>query len=183
MQTAIIILSISLAIAVLYGIVVSRLLYIAVGEILQVEEREEEIAFENGLIDIPEEVIEEKFPNAILFCHLERDDIHQNWWKAFDVSSYAKNRVIGLTYFVQPHIFDDLAQSIRDGEVRDAIRQQLKEMMDDEVESEIIDNIIDETLDEMGYRIDDSGTTMTKPLIPNCTVYHLKDGRWLWRQE
>jgi hypothetical protein len=71
------------------------------------EDMDEEVNFLVGNIDIPEEKIEKKFLNVMIFYQIEQKDV-QSPVKIFDTSQYEKNHLIGLTYFVQPQMFQQL---------------------------------------------------------------------------
>ena len=150
---------------------------------------EEELLFAEGEIDIPEDKIQQKFLDAILLCHLERNNQDDSTWKIVDTSSYNKNHIIGLTYFVQPQLFDDLKATVNEDTLRERAKEKIIDAIGDEYEDadlDFLDDLIDEAMEElMGdkYDIDEEHGTMTRPLLPHCTVYQLKDGRWLWRQE
>lgn len=157
---------------------------------MQIDELTEELAFVQGETDIPDELIDQKFLDAILLCHIEKNPFDGDVWKILDTSSYQKNHVIGLTYFVQPQTFEDLKNAISSDNVKDRVRQQVIEAIydddEDEIDEDFIDEIIEQAYNEImneEYDIDEEHGTMTRPLLPHCTVYHLKDGRWLWRQE
>lgn len=144
-----------------------------------------------GETDIPDELIDQKFLDAILLCHIEKNPFDGDVWKTVDISNYQKNRIIGLTYFVQPQTFEALKNAVNPDNVKDKIRPQIiKAMYDDDDEDEIDEHFIDEIINQAysqimdeEYDIDEEHGTMTRPLLPHCTVYRLKDGRWLWRQE
>lgn len=191
MIVAIIILGIFLLISILFNLASLKTLFNVMQEIKDLDDLREEYDFLNGDIDIAEDRIAQKFPNTILLCHIEKnsDSNDDSTTKIFDISNYAKNHVIGLTYFVQPQLFEDLKSSTNADAMRDRLRAQfLKDhsINPDEADEEFVNQLIDDAMKEVmneGYFIDEANGAMTRPLIPNCTVYQLKDGRWLWRQE
>lgn len=184
-----------LSIMLILSIVLITLLLRALKNIFKgIQEREdleEELAFLQGEIDIDEDRILRKFPDAILLCHLEQDPSlgESDTIKIFDISNYSKNHIIGLTYFVQPQFFEDLKNSVKMKQMRDRLRQKFMEDNDidpDEADIDFINSILDEAIGEVleeEFLFDEKAQTMTRPLLPHCTVYQLKDGRWLWRQE
>lgn len=189
MKIALIIVSICLAIAGCFCFILIKILKHLLDTLIEEQQMEEELAFVEGEIDIPEERIAQKFPNAIMLCHLEKNEFDDSTWKIVDTSSYSKNHIIGLTYFVQPQLFDELKATVSDDAIRDRAKEKVLDAIGDDYEDadmDFLDELIDEAMEElMGdkYDIDEEHGTMTRPLLPHCTVYHLKDGRWLWRQE
>jgi len=188
MIIAIIILGILLVISILFNLASFRTLFAVMRDIRDLENLREEYDFINGDVEIDENRIANKFPNTILLCHVEKnhDPKDTSTTKVVDISSYPKNHVIGITYFVQHQFFSDLKDSVKMDELRNHLRAEFIEDHPEEDDLEFIDKMIDEAIHEtLGgeYNIDEAGGAMTRPLIPNCTVYQLKDGRWLWRQE
>ena len=189
MVVALIITSVFLVLSLLLNIIFWRMLHNLINAVMQIDEFSEELAFVQGETDIPEEAIEQKFINAILLCHIEKNPFDGDVWKIVDTSSYEKNHIIGLTYFVQPDTFEDLKNAVSVDKIKDNVRQKIIDAIydeDDEIDEDFIDEIIEQAYDEImdeDYDIDEEHGTMTRPLLPHCTVYHLKDGRWLWRQE
>ena len=189
MVVALIITSVFLALSLLLNIIFWRMLHNLINSVIQIDELSEELAFVQGEADIPEEAIEQKFINAILLCHIEKKPFDGDVWKVIDISSYEKNHIIGLTYFVQPDTFEELKNAVSVDKIKDNVRQKIIDAIydeDDEIDEDFIDEIIKQAYGEImdeKYDIDEEHGTMTRPLLPHCTVYHLKDGRWLWRQE
>lgn len=189
MQVALIIISIFLVVSASFNVLFLHMLRNLINAVMQIDELSEELAFVQGEADIPEEAIEQKFINAILLCHIEKNPFDGDVWKIVDTSSYEKNHIIGLTYFVQPDTFEDLKNAISVDKIKDNVRQTIIDAIyneDDEIDEDFIDEIIEQAYGEImdeDYDIDEEHGTMTRPLLPHCTVYHLKDGRWLWRQE
>lgn len=189
MVVGLIILSVLLLISILGNIIMYHMLKALVKLTNEFEYAEQELAFCNGEIEIPESEIEQKFPNAIIMCHLEQNKISNEILKIVDISSYEKNHIIGLTYLVQPQFFDDLKAQFRSPDMKKELKRRILEEnecdpdeIDDEYLTSLLDGAIQEVLGEE-YNFDEEEGTMTRPLLPNCTVYQLKDGRWLWRQE
>ncbi len=189
MEIALIIISVFLVLSLLLNIIFRKMLHNLINAVMQIDELSEELAFVQGEADIPEEVIEQKFINATLLCHIEKNPFDGDVWKIVDTSSYEKNHIIGLTYFVQPDTFEELKNTVSVDKIKDSVRQKIIDAIydkDDEVDENFIDELIEQAYDEIveeDYNIDEEHGTMTRPLLPHCTVYHLKDGRWLWRQE
>ena len=191
MLIAIIILGILLLGSILFNISSLRALFNLMREVNELEEFREEFDFLNGDAEIAEDRIAQKFPNAIILCHLEKniDPNDESTTKIVDISSYPKNHIIGITYFVQHQLFSDLKDSVKMDNLREKILNQFLEDHDidpDEADMDFINKLVDDSIKEVlneEYDIDEAGGAMTRPLIPNCTVYQLKDGRWLWRQE
>lgn len=191
MLIAIIILGILLLGSILFNISSFRALFNLMREINELDELREEFDFLNGDAEIAEDRIAQKFPNAIILCHLEKniDPNDESTTKIVDISSYPKNHIIGITYFVQHQLFSDLKDSVKMDNLREKILNQFLEDRDidpDEADMDFINELVDNSIKEVmqeEYDIDETGGAMTRPLIPNCTVYQLKDGRWLWRQE
>ena len=189
MGIALIVISVFLVLSFLLNIICWKMLRNLVNTVLQIDELSEELAFVQGEADIPEEAIDQKFINAILLCHIEKNPFDGDVWKIVDTSNYEKNHIIGLTYFVQPDTFEDLKNAVSVDKIKDNVRQKIIDAIydeDDAVDEDFIDEIIEQAYDEIveeDYDIDEEHGTMTRPLLPHCTVYHLKDGRWLWRQE
>lgn len=146
----------------------------------EIAELEEERAFLAGEIDLPEDRVLQKFPNATIIYHVEtfpgdaEDPI-----KVLDTSSYMKNHIIGLTYFVPEQVLKEVNDSLYNSqELRKRIRDRLAQDADN-LEPEALNLLIEETIKEIRQESDldlDSS-------IPHCTVYLLKDGGWIWRQE
>ena len=84
---------------------------------------EEEIDFMHGREEIPEEKIARKFVDVTLLCNVEKVNSLNQIEKIVDVSNYHKNKVIALTYFVQPHVFHELQASI--GEAAESATENL----------------------------------------------------------
>lgn len=189
MQVALIIVSVFLAISIVVNLIFLHMLRKLILAVMQIDELTEELAFVQGETDIPDELIDQKFLDAILLCHIEKNFLDDNVWKIVDTSNYQKNHIIGLTYFVQPQTFEDLKNAVSSDNIRDQVRRKIIDAIydnDEDVDEDFIDEVIDQAYGEImneEYNIDEEHGTMTRPLIPNCTVYHLKDGRWLWRQE
>jgi hypothetical protein len=124
-------------------------------------------------------------------CHLEKnlDPNDESTTKIVDISSYPKNHIIGITYFVQHQLFSDLKDSVKMDNLKEKVLNEFMKDHDidpDEADMDFINELVDNSIKEVmqeEYDIDETGGAMTRPLIPNCTVYQLKDGRWLWRQE
>ena len=167
----------------------ARLLKTLLTSLKMEDEFEEELAFTQGIIDIPEERIAQKFEDAILLCHVEQKPLDYNITKIVDTSNYMKNHVIGLTYFVHPQMFQELKYYIDDDQIRERMRSAILERLpdDEEIDEDFINELINRAMEKLAedgeYQIDEEYGTMTRPLLPHCTVYQLKDGRWLWRQE
>lgn len=189
MQVALIIVSVFLAISVVFNLIFLHMLRNLILAVMQIDELQEELAFVQGETDIPDELIDQKFLDAILLCHIEKNPFDGDVWKIVDTSSYEKNHIIGLTYFVQPDTFEELKNAVSVDKIKDNVRQKIIDAIydeDDEIDEDFINELIEQAYDEIveeDYDIDEEHGTMTRPLLPHCTVYHLKDGRWLWRQE
>lgn len=137
---------------------------------IRIKNAQQELAFFNGEINIPEEDILQKFVNVTLFYNIEKDSSIQGIHKIIDLSSYEKNNVIGLTYLVQPQIFNELYSAINLDNFKEYFLQQ--------------ENISENDFKNILKSLEDNeDTIVAQPFIRNCTVYQLKDGRWLWRQE
>lgn len=190
MLIAIIVLSILLLGSILFNLSSLRALFNIMREVRELDQLREEFDFFNGDADIAEDKIAQKFPNAIILCHLEKNINPQDdsMTKIIDISSYKKNHIIGITYFVQHQVFADLKDSTKMDALRKKVFDELVEEHNidpEDADIDFLNQIIDETIEEvLGEEYgDDASETLTRPLIPNCTVYQLKDGRWLWRQE
>lgn len=92
----------------------------------------------------PKEMILEEYPDATILYSLECAAENEDFAQIYDTSLYLKNRIIGLTQFVQEQILEEIAAQ------NDLQAQDIIEMTQDVI-------------------------------IPNCTVYQLKNGMWLWR--
>ena len=188
MTIALVIISVLLVISILGNMILWRMLKTVVKLVNELTNAEQELAFCNGEIDIPEADIEQIFPNAIIMCHLEKNTLSSDeTLKIVDISSYEKNHLIGLTYLVQPQFFDSLKAQFQSPDMRNELKRRIMESgeydpeeLDDEYLAQILNDAIQEVLGDE-YHFDENEGTMTRPLIPNCTVYQLKDGRWLWR--
>ena len=181
MVIAIIILSILLAAAGLVILVLITLCKRLLGQMIDIYNIQEEIAFLQGEIDIPEEDIAQKFRNATIIYNVEKDTLSTGVQKIVDISNYEKNHLIGLTYLVQPQMFDELKAEISSDAVQEEVRRRILEEEDiDENDLDFLNDLIKDAVDE---EFGAEGEIMARPLLPNCTVYLLKDGRWLWRQE
>lgn len=189
MITAIIILSAVLALALLIIFVLYKIVRVLVTGMTEIEQLQEELAFVQGKIDIPEEQIAQKFLDVILLCHIEKNPNNGETWKIVDTSNYMKNHIIGLTYFVQPQLFDEIKNAVNEDNLREQIRADIIQELqldENELDSDFVNDILNQAMNELvedNYQIDEEHGAMTRPLLPHCTVYQLKDGRWLWRQE
>lgn len=190
MVVALIIVSACLGIAILYSVTMTKILKSITADIISQQKMEEELLFVEGEIDIPEERIAKKYPKAIMLCHLKKNNQDESTWKIIDTSMYSKNHIIGLTYFVQPQLFEELKAAVNTDALREKARERILQEVDlddDDMDEDFIDDLIDQAIEELlgedSYQIDEKYDTMTRPLLPNCTVYQLKDGRWLWRHE
>ena len=103
----------------------------------------------NFSMDIDEKDCEAIYKDVNLIVTVEKSEVTAT---SYDISSYEKNNIIGLTYFVQ--------------------EQDLKEM-----QQKFLKQIPEAA--EMSPQ--EQQELFTKPeIIPHCDVYHLKDGNWLW---
>lgn len=180
MILALIILCVILLGSLALNLICFRIISVTINEMIEADNFEEEMAFLNGEIDIDEDLIEKKFPNATILCQLKKNIINDDEvMKIFDISSYEKNHLIGLTYFVQEQDLNNLRRTMDSKSERQELYQHLLQTheMDSESFERIADGVISEFFGEA------TNEAMFHPLIPNCTVYQLKDGRWLWRQE
>ena len=174
MVIAIIILSILLLLSVLLCGKMGQMIFNMVGVIQGLRAEHETIMFMEGLTDIPEEDILYKFDDASLLCRTlpsKENEVQQ----VFDTSLYMKNKVIGLTYFVPEQDLVEFKRNIqKDKDLERQLRRKLK-LEGIDISSEELNEILTQhpLMDE------DS----PPPIITHCTVYCLKDGRWLWRQE
>lgn len=189
MVIALIIVSIVLLLSIFLNSILLKMVRNAVNTLVDIDKAEEELAFLSGEIDIPEEDIAAKFPDAIMLCHLEKNTTSEDTIKIVDISSYEKNHVIGLTYLVQPQLFDDLKSAVNTDAIKERVLRKLCEEYEvnlDDTDNEFMEQLLEQAMAEVmdeEYTIDEEHGTMTRPLLPHCTVYQLKDGRWLWRQE
>lgn len=189
MIVALIIVSVILLLSILLNLFLLIMVHNAVNTLVDIDKVEEELAFLSGEIDIPEEDIAAKFPNAIVLCHLEKNISSEDTTKIVDISNYEKNHIIGLTYLVQPQLFDDLKSAVNADAIKERVFRRLCEEYDinpNDTDNEFIEQLLEQAMAEVineEYSIDEEHGTMTRPLVPHCTVYQLKDGRWLWRQE
>ena len=183
MQIAIIILSILLGISIFVIVMLIRAVFQLMQAAIEADKLAEEIAFTEGNYEIPEEEILNKYPNAILLCSLAKNPFNDDTLKITDISNYNKNHVIGLTYLVQPQLYDDIRKDFDSPQIRNRLRQSIitEQGLDpEEADLEFIDKIIEESIQET---FSEYNGTLVKPLMPHCIVYQLKDGRWLWRSE
>ena len=175
MVIAIILLILILSVSATLNYILLRALGKAADAIITLQNEFDDLQFMEGMLDIPEEEILQKFDDAFLLCQtipIEGEDARQ----IFDTSLYLKNKVIGLTYFVPKQILKDVQQEVTtDAKVEEIIRRGLEEN-GIEVDEETFQLIFQEAKDQL--ELDDS-----PPIIPHCTVYQLKNGRWIWRQE
>lgn len=174
MVIAIVILSILLLFSVLVCVKMGQIVYQAVGTIDNLKQEYETMMFMEGIVDIPDEAIMYKFDDASLLCRTlpsEEGEVRQ----VFDTSLYMKNKVIGLTYFVPKQDLEEFKRNLqKDKELEKQLRRKLK-LEGIEISTEELREILQQTpvINE----------NSPPPIIPHCTVYCLKDGRWLWRQE
>lgn len=193
MVIALVIISILLLLSLLFNIFFLKMIKQLSDVIIQINELSEELAFSQGTVNVPEEAIAHKFLNATIICYIKKNPVDGETWKIIDVSSYEKNHIIGLTYFVQPQIFEDIKSAIGIDQIKDKIRPLIEEALraeaeddDEEVDEEFIDSVIEQAYEEImktDYLVDEENGEMIRPPIPHCTVYQLKDGRWLWRPQ
>lgn len=185
MIVAIILLGSLLIISIIFNLFLFRATRVLLNQIAENDNIAEEIAFMQGDYDIPEEEILNIYPNAILLCSLAKNSLNNDTLKITDISNYPKNHIIGLTYLVQPQLFEDIRKDFNSPQIRERLKQSIidEQGLDpEEVDTEFLDEVIEESIQETFGEYDENGT-LTKPLMRNCTVYQLKDGRWLWRSE
>ena len=178
-----ILLGVLLIISVLLNTFLFRATRALMKQLIESDNIAEEIAFMQGDYDLPEEEILNIYPNAILLCSLAKNPFNDDTLKVTDVSNYHKNHVIGLTYLVQPQLYDDIRKDFDSPQLRNRLRQSIIEeqgLDPEEADLEFIDRVIEESIQET---FTEYNGTLIKPLMRNCTVYQLKDGRWLWRSE
>jgi len=122
----------------------------------------EEIDFIQGRTDIPDKRILNKYLHVGIIYKVAKSATNSDY-KIFDVSEYEKNNVIGLTYFVQEQDF---------------------EMFKRKAITRIMAGIDLDELDDESREILQAGLAQDNfiSIIDDCTVYQLKDGRWLWRE-
>ena len=175
MVIAIILLILMLSVSAVLNYILLRALGKAADAIMALQNEFDDLQFMEGMLDIPEDEILQKFDDAFLLCQtipIEGEDVRQ----IFDTSLYLKNKVIGLTYFVPKQLLENVQQEVTtDARIEEIIRRKLKEN-DIEVDEETFQIIFQEAKEQL--ELDDS-----PPIIPHCTVYQLKNGRWIWRQE
>lgn len=150
-------------------------------EIDEIEQLNEEMAFYFGEGDFAEEDIVMKYENAIIFYNLQRMPKDKKWTtdKIVDTSLYLKYHIIGLTYFVQEQLANDINSDLT-AELRERIMRKLAEKYEIEEDSEVLDDIVNNA---MAQELKPRGDCLMHTFIPHCTVYYLRDGRWMWRQE
>ena len=175
MVIAIIVLILILSVSAVLNYILLRALGKAADAIIALQNEFTDLQFMEGMLDIPEEEILQKFDDAFLLCQtipVEEEDVRQ----IFDTSLYLKNKVIGLTYFVPKQLLESVQQEVTtDARIEEIVRRNLEEN-GIEVDEETFQIIFQETKKQL--ELDDS-----PPIIPHCTVYQLKNGRWIWRQE
>lgn len=175
MVIAIISLSIMLFISIIFNIFIFKLFNRSLDRIITLNNEFEELEFMEGIADIPEEKILQKFEDATLFCNTvptKTDEVLQ----IYDTSLYLKNKIIGLTYFVPEQDFTDIKNDLqlKRKDIEKHIRQKLAEQQI-EVTAQEFEEIMMNAMEQAQAAI--------VPLLPHCTVYQLTDGRWLWRKE
>jgi len=145
----------------------------------------EEISFLEGKSDFPNNKIQRKFLDVTLLYRVEFRPDYADMTKIFDISNYEKNNVIGLIYFVQKQTFDDLIKMTRGDAVRDSLIRRIQEQYGVAADEEVIEDLMQqaEALISQEERMRQESGLIIRPLIPHCTVYQLKDGRWVWRPE
>ena len=175
MVIAIISLSIILSISIIFNIIILKLFNRSLDTIITLNNEFEELEFMEGIADIPEEKVLQKFEDAILFCNTvptKTDEVLQ----IYDTSLYLKNKVIGLTYFVPEQDLIDIKHNLQSK--REDIEKQIRRTL---AEHQI--EVTAQEFEEIMKNAMEQAQTAIVPLLPHCTVYQLTDGRWLWRKE
>lgn len=179
MVIALITLSIVLLISILFNIQLGRMFVNTLNAMTDMQKEFEEIQFMEGNLDFPEEDIQEKFEDVSLVCRTVPSKDGE-MMQVFDTSLYMKNKIIGLTYFVPEQELQDVNSELRNNsDILRKIRRKLEEMgaefTDTEEEQEYFQEIVNRAIEyEKREEV---------PILEHCTVCHLKDGRWIWRQE
>lgn len=132
----------------------------------------QELLFMKGLIDIPEEEILNKYLNAIIFYEVRITDSGYEY-KVFDISNFDKNQSIGITYFVQEQSFNEFRKNFETDALMEKLAQEFDEDEDAEIDRDLVERITNNFVK----------TDSIISIMPHCSVYQLKDGRWLWREE
>ena len=179
MIIALITLSIVLLLSIAFNVKLAQMFFNTLNAMTSMQKEFEEVQFMEGYLDIPEEDILEKFEDVSLVCQtLPTKD--GEMMQVFDTSLYMKNKIIGLTYFVPEQDLQDVNNSLRNNsDILRKIRRKLEEMgaefTDTEEEQEYFQEIVNRAIEyEKREEV---------PILEHCTVCHLKDGRWIWRQE
>ena len=179
MIIALITLSIVLLLSIAFNVKLAQMFFNTLNAMTDMQKEFEEVQFMEGYLDIPEEDILEKFEDVSLVCQtLPTKD--GEMMQVFDTSLYMKNKIIGLTYFVPEQTLQEVNSSLRDNDaIMKKIRRKLEEMgaefSDTEEEQEYFQEIVNRAMEYEDVQ--------QVPRLEHCTVYHLKDGRWIWRQE
>lgn len=176
------ILSILLLLSIGLNMLLFKAIKILVNNIKEIDDIEEEIAFFEGKININEDRILNKFTDVFLLLHVEFAE-NPIILKSFDISQYEKNHIIGLTEFAQPQVFQEVKNKINVDKIKNTLRadfMKIHNINPEEADMEFIDSVLNETINEVLAEEDFKEFTQ---LLPHCTVYQLKDGRWLWRQK
>lgn len=77
--------------------------------------------------EIPEEMVEQEYPDTLLVCNLETTEEEEGLFQVYDTSLYLKNHVIGLTLFVQEQMLEDIAQhkKMEAQDIKDAVNNAI----------------------------------------------------------
>lgn len=179
MVIALITLSIMLLLSIAFNVRLAQMFLNTLNAMTSMQREFEEIQFMEGYLEFPDEEIMEKFEDVSLICRTvpsENDEMMQ----VFDTSLYKKNKIIGLTYFVPEQTLNEVNSSLKDNDaMMKKIRRKLEEMgaefSDTEEEKAYFQEIVNRAMEYENVQ--------QVPRLEHCTVYHLKDGRWIWRQE
>ena len=179
MIIAVIILAILLLISCMLNFKLARTVLELMKTIVNQHKEFEEIQFMEGFADISEEDILVKFEDVSLVCQTLPSDTGE-MSQVFDTSLYLKNKIIGLTYFVPRQVLENVSAEL--AEDKNAIIRQIKRKLrmegaeEEANDEEMLQKIVDDAIQQ-------ADIASATPILQHCTVLHLKDGRWIWRQE
>ena len=179
MIIALITLSIVLLLSIAFNVKLAQMFFNTLNAMTSMQKEFEEVQFMEGYLDIPEEDILEKFENVSLVCQTVPTE-NGEMMQVFDTSLYMKNKIIGLTYFVPKQDLDEVNNEIKN---KSAIIEKIRRKLEEEGAEFNEDN--EEEFQELAKQViehielEEHGP----PVLEHCTVCHLKDGRWIWRQE
>lgn len=123
----------------------------------------DELAFIQGDNNtILQQEIKQKFEDTTLIYNVEKGTT--DYAIIVDTSKYLKNNLIGLTYLVPAHEYEQLAKDVIKN-----IKDKVKDKYNEDIEPQWLEDSVHDTMDGV--------------VIPHCDIYQLKNGRWIWRSK